>query len=383
MLCQYDCKRDIGSTSLEYINSALRRSFNCKSVELRGQILMVDLVEDVSQEKFSEIIQNLLFVSKNLERKTTYSNKVSHPYSGNPMLALLESGDVIQTGPGIFSFQGAFLNVLKSCERYFESVATRLQAVEQRYPTLWPVDLYKKINYFSEFPQQIILSAALENDYSSRENFAKKYHKDEQYSSVNMEQDFAHSHFGMQCAVCDTCYYNIRGSRNYPNSLFTTHNRVYRNEKSPTDSLDRLTEFTVRDIMFVGSKEHVLEYRQHMLNEAENLLAGLDLESKIETADDPFFTNDTVMKNLFQSSAELKYELQVKLNHSGAFIAVGSVNTHLDFFGESFDIRLEDESYAYSGCTGIGFERLAYALYCQYGEKTDNWPAQVRSMLNL
>ena len=86
---------------------------------------------------------------------------------------------------------------------------------------------------------------------------------------------------------------------------------------------------------------------------------------------------------MFQSAAELKYELLASINHSGAWMAVGSVNFHLDFFGQAFDIRGADGAPVYSGCWGVGFERLTYALYCQHGTDVAAWPADVRSFLAL
>ena len=54
-------------------------------------------------------------------------------------------------------------------------------------------------------------------------------------------------------------------------------------------------------------------------------------------------------------------------------IAVGSINFHLDTFGRAFNIKNKKE-FIYSGCIGIGFERLMLALYSQHGTSLKKWP---------
>lgn len=383
MKLEYDIDQELPAAASEFIEDAIGRSFHVASVEFTPSRIAVHVQDEVSQEKFREVMRNLVYVSKSISRSVLYENRVSHSYNENPMQHLEATRDVVKTCDGMYSFQGMFWQVLKACKAYVLKVAEKYAAIEQEYPVLWPIDLYKKINYLKEFPHQVVLAAPLEDSYEVRDAFAAKYEKQQSYESVAVQDGLAASTYGLQCAVCDICYYNLRSTRDHQNTIYTTYNKVFRNERSKTESLDRLTTFSVRDIMFVGDKDFVLVVRQQMLDEAETLLSELDLDSKIETANDPFFSNDSVVKNLFQSTSELKHELLAKLNYSDSYVAVGSVNLHLDFFGEAFDIQLPDGSPVYSGCLGIGFERLAFVLYSQYGPQVDQWPAKVRAVLAL
>jgi len=188
---------------------------------------------------------------------------------------------------------------------------------------------------------------------------------------------------GLQPSVCDLCYYALRNVTDHQNTVYTTYGKVYRNEVSADNSLDRLLAFSVRDIMFVGDEQFVLDMRQRMIEEMIELLRFFNLQSRIETANDPFFTNDSTIKNVFQYASRLKYELLARLPYKDADLAVGSINHHLNFFGKAFDIRTSNGEQAYSGCLGIGFERLAFALYCQYGVDVQNWPTEIRRELGL
>jgi seryl-tRNA synthetase len=118
-----------------------------------------------------------------------------------------------------------------------------------------------------------------------------------------------------------------------------------------------------------------------MIELAIEFLDRLDLESSIAAANDPFFTDESMIKAVYQNASELKYELLAKLPFSGKELAVGSINLHQDFFGQAFDIKLPEGGFVWSGCLGIGFERIVYALYAQYGTETDSWPAHLKRIV--
>jgi hypothetical protein len=63
-------------------------------------------------------------------------------------------------------------------------------------------------------------------------------------------------------------------------------------------------------------------------------------------------------------------------------IAVGSINNHLDTFGKSLSIK-NKKGFVHSGCMGIGFERLVFALYCQLGTDLKKWPKSLKNLLNI
>ena len=135
--------------------------------------------------------------------------------------------------------------------------------------------------------------------------------------------------------------------------------------------------------MFVGSEAFVLEARQKLIERMARFLSALHIEAGIETANDPFFANDSAMKSVFQNAHRLKYELLARIPHLGREIAIGSINLHTDFFGKAFDIRMADGSVAHSGCVGFGYERLVYALFCQHGPELRSWPRELLEYLAL
>ena len=54
-------------------------------------------------------------------------------------------------------------------------------------------------------------------------------------------------------------------------------------------------------------------------------------------------------------------------------LAIGSINSHRSFFGETFGISRGD-SPAFSGCVAFGLERWLYALLARFGPDPQRWP---------
>ena len=55
----------------------------------------------------------------------------------------------------------------------------------------------------------------------------------------------------------------------------------------------------------------------------------------------------------------------------------------IEAFGKAFKIQSSNGKKVFSGCIGIGFERIVYTLYCQYGPRLEKWPKKLIKKLNL
>jgi seryl-tRNA synthetase len=372
-----------GADQLAWVEAALRTSFRIEGFEAAPGALVVRHAEGESAESIRSMIKRFVFISKNINKDLVFHHDVPIRYEADPQPALEARRDVIPVQPGFYTLQGDFLRVLQGVNRATLAIAGEVGAIEQEHPAVWPVRLFKMIDYFHEFPQQMILCAPVKDDFGTRSLFSKLFKKEQEFETVPMNEHMADASYGLQPAVCDCCYYVLEGNHAHEDSYYTTANKVFRNERSATNRLDRLTNFTVRDIMFVGGEQFVLEARQLLIERLSRFIEQLGLHAKIETANDPFFANESAMKSVFQNAHKLKYELLARIPHLGREIAVGSVNLHTDFFGKAFDIRMRDGSVAQSGCIGVGMERMTYALFCQHGPELAAWPVEVRRFLGV
>lgn len=379
----YPLEATITDEQVAFVRSALQTSFGVTAVTRTATGLSITHDEREAPAAMRDMIRRFLFISRSINRDLLFFNDVPMTYRDDPQPALEACGDVKSIHPGFFALQGDFLRVFHAINRLVRGMADEVGAIEQEYPTVWPVRLFKQIDYFHEFPQQVILCAPVKDDFASRSAFAQRYARSQPFTSVAMDELVADAEYGLEPAVCDCCYYGLEGTHDLPDAYYTCYNKVFRNECSPNGRLDRLTNFSVRDIMYVGAEPFVLEARQRLIEKLSAFLSRLELHAKIETANDPFFANESAMKSVFQNAHRLKYELLATIPHLGREIAVGSINLHTDFFGKAFDIRSAGGAAAHSGCIGVGMERMTYALYCQHGPQLRAWPRSLLDTLGL
>lgn len=173
-------------------------------------------------------------------------------------------------------------------------------------------------------------------------------------------------------AACYHVYHGLKGARLESSPVFvTTRGRCFRDEADFRPSLGRLRVFEMREIVALGSREGVEEFRRAMIDRVRNLVTELDLAGRIEIATDPFFLqglgNEARGRRLMQQVLPLKYELRLALDASGCSCAVASFNHHLDFFGRRFGIRLDSGATAHTGCVAFGLERWVLAYLGRHG----------------
>ena len=164
-------------------------------------------------------------------------------------------------------------------------------------------------------------------------------------------------------------------------SIVTALGRCYRNEfeqQSPT-AVERLREFTMREIITVGTPPLVEKVRRELMLRVQAWTKELGLDGTIEIATDPFFTAESRGRLLMQQLLPLKYELRLRASQDGRTIAAASFNNHHDHFGKAFRIRLESGQPANSGCVAFGWERWVLAFINQHGADERNWPLTVRN----
>ena len=165
-------------------------------------------------------------------------------------------------------------------------------------------------------------------------------------------------------------------------TLLTARGQCYRYEDGNHVPLERLWEFTMREIIVIGTRQQVEDVRQSLVRQVTALVGMLELDASIETATDPFFAAGDEGRRLMQQAGALKYELRLAVDATGRTIAVASFNHHHDFFGTRFGIRLADDTPAHSGCVAFGLERWVLALFAQHGVDRDVWPDAVRAWLD-
>ncbi|MGW0737707.1 hypothetical protein [Streptomyces sp. NPDC002851] len=155
---------------------------------------------------------------------------------------------------------------------------------------------------------------------------------------------------GMPHSTCYGAYLYLEDQAVAPDTTLTLVNRCFRNEDK-YQGLRRLLSFQMREIVAVGSFEHTQEVGARFTDRIQRFAKELGLELTMEAATDPFFEPDSG-RALLQKLSPVKHEFRV------GGLAIASVNTHRNFFGERCGITIEGTGqHAYTGCVAFGLER--------------------------
>ena len=165
-----------------------------------------------------------------------------------------------------------------------------------------------------------------------------------------------------------------------PGIVATAQGNCFRYESRNMRSLERLWNFTMREIIFVGEDDFVQERLAEARGLLRPLMDDLDLTYDTITATDPFFIGAYRDQAAYQAAFDLKYEVRASLPYKSDTLAVASYNRHGDFFGRILEIQNADGSSANTGCFAVGYERLALAILAQHGLDTTKWPAALRDI---
>ena len=304
------------------------------------------------------------------------------PNRADPMPELLANGDVSQEANGIYSLGPLLTRLINYFESQFVDLADSFKALPYRFPTLIPARYLERVNYFRAFPHSLTFATHLREDLDAIDHFAQHAVCDEHGLNTPPEL-FAKIQALLSPAVCYHLYFAL-ADKPLPNGQLaaTAVGNCFRYEAINLNSLERLWNFTMREVIFVGSKDYVLENRETARQRMQTIFEKIGLAYRVESANDPFFIGEFRKQAAFQSAFQLKFEIRASLPFKQSTLAVGSYNYHQDFFGRNLNISLPDGSPAHTGCVAFGLERIAFAFLAQFGLDPTGWPASVRGALN-
>ncbi len=372
----YQFKEKMNEFQMSYLESALSRSYMFDKFDVDYGSIKYLLKNISDKEKAVDLFEKLIRICGSLNQETIYSQVPTTPFSQDAMSMLIKDKAVIRVTDASYVMQGLMLNLMQFYDRYFLAYAQSLNSIEQYYPVRWPVDLFRKIDYFKEFPQNILLISGVKKENNCLTAVANKFKKENDFSSIELDDSFDHADTALGTSTCDPCYYVLSNNDNLNNNVYTALNKCFRNETTSGDSLERLKEFSMREIITVGNLDFVLETRDRFVNFAIEFVKLINIDVKIETANDPFFTNDSILKSFYQRSVNSKYEILAKVNYLHKYLSVGSINWHGNYFGKVFNVKLANGNYIFSSCLAFGLERLVFAFLSQYGMNKEHWPEE-------
>jgi hypothetical protein len=370
-------------TKLAYVDERIIQA----EVAGSGDMIKLQLFQEADDETVHEIDEKVQRVVTSMV-KGSFKPKVQVledfqdrpvPYRLDPHDELLARGELNQEATGIFALGPLVTNVIEYFETRFLELAGSFEAAQHRFPTLIPASYMERVNYFSAFPHSLTFATHLREDLDVIDHFAQHAACNE-HGALNTSRDsFASTQTLLSPAVCYHLYFSL-ADRSLPKGkvIATAVGNCFRYEAINLTSLERLWNFTMREVIFVGPKEFVLDNRELARQRMREILGEIGLAYHVESANDPFFIGEFRKQVAFQSAFQLKYEIRARLPFKESTLAVGSYNYHQDFFGRQLNMTLEDGSPAHTGCAAFGLERMAFAFLAQFGLDPQNWPPSMQ-----
>jgi hypothetical protein len=276
-----------------------------------------------------------------------------------PGLEWLTSGQAVLSGPLLEAFR--FLDVR------FARWARDAGAAEYRFPLFLSAGDLQRFDYLRAFPHQATFPAALDEDPAALRAFAEAAEPLDPEGALRLGR-LAPVREVLTPAACYHFYALLQGRELEAPRHLTTVATCFRRE-AYYRPLQRQWNFTMRELVCLGTPDEVQDLLQAMRARAEELVAALDLPVTWRPATDPCF--DPARRPEAPASEPLKTEMV----YDGE-LALGSVSSHGRVFGEAFGITRAGAP-ASSGCVAFGLERWLYALLTRHGPDPRAWPAAV------
>ncbi len=297
---------------------------------------------------------------------------------------LVQRGWMHDYGKGQVAYSGPVLKLAQLInEKAGELYRNAFGAVDSHYPAMVDADTLHKCGYFDSHPNAVTFLGNVVEDFDAIEEFRRANSCSE--GALLPKQD--HIHIDGMClnpAACFPCYPTLSGQKFEEGKAYTWLGRVFRYESRNINGLDRLYEFNVRELVFVGNDDYVRACRTKALGLVEELANMIDIDCQVQTATDPFFATVSAAKKFWQAAQEVKNEIKIPaLANDGTqkMLACGSINLHGNFFGKRFNFTCDNGEPAQTGCVGLGIERWVLAAFTQHGFDEARWPEAVRKRI--
>jgi seryl-tRNA synthetase len=297
---------------------------------------------------------------------------------------LVERGWMHDYGKGQVAYSGPVLKLSQLInEKAGELYAAAYGAKDGHFPAMIDADTLHKCGYFDSHPNAVTFVGNVVEDFDAIEEFRLANSCSEGAHLPSQE----HIHIDGMClnpAACFPCYPTLTGRTFKDGECYTWLGRVFRYESRNINGLDRLYEFNVRELVFVGDENYVRGVRAKALPIIEELASFIDIDCQVQTATDPFFATVSAAKKFWQAAQEVKNEIKIPaLGNDGSqkMLACGSINLHGNFFGKRFGFNSADGEPAQTGCVGLGIERWVLAAFTQHGFDERRWPDAVRNRI--
>jgi seryl-tRNA synthetase len=269
----------------------------------------------------------------------------------------------LENGQSVLS--GALLGLYRRLDQMFLDWAGESGAQEFLFPPFIPAHELAKLDYFRSFPHLVTFPVSLDSDPENLQRFIEGEPLDS-HGEVHLTLR-APIREALTPAACYHFYVQLQNETLSGPRYLTTRASCFRREEHYAP-LQRQWNFSMREIVCLGTADEVKDFLARYRERLTRFFERVNLSIRWAEATDPFFNPSRNPKYLLQKLDPVKTEMIF-----GQGLAIGSINFHRNYFGESFRISREGKE-AFSGCVAFGIERWIYAFLVRYGTNEAEWP---------
>src|SRR5271169_2232420 len=247
-----------------------------------------------------------------------------------------------------------------------------------RFPPVMSRRQLEKSGYLKSFPHFLGCVSCLAGDEAHIRDSVDRYEAGEDWTPALAAADLV-----LSPAACYPVYPLAASRGQVPANGLTFDVACDCFRREPSQNLDRLQSFRMREYVRIGTPEQVDEFRRAWMARAPGFAKQLGLPWRIDTASDPFFGRGGKLMAMSQVEQALKFELLIPVRSAEEPTACMSFNYHRDHFGATWNLRTETGEVAHTGCVAFGIDRLTLALFATHGLDLPHWPVAVRKALAL
>jgi seryl-tRNA synthetase len=278
---------------------------------------------------------------------------------------------------GVYARTALYVSLVERLEAYITTLREP-QAEIMRFPPVMSRQQLEKSGYLKSFPNLLGCVCTLHGSEASIRAAADRHEQGGDWTETLAASDLV-----LSPAACYPVYpiAAARGTLPEGGWQFDIEADVFRHE--PSQSLDRLQSFRMREFVRIGSPDEIVEYRERWLARAPAIAADLSLPFTVEVASDPFFGRVGQVMAVSQRQQALKFELLIPYYPSAKPTACMSFNYHREHFGNVWNMLDARGEPAHTSCVAFGIDRLVVALFANHGTDLGSWPAATRRALSL
>jgi len=341
------------------------------SIDERGVVLEVSEDSDELQRLVNEVVRLSLRSYRFVEPQQPLwqHGDLARNQGGTDALRAFVAKHTVELGPGQYALVGPAARLRSTIEGKLAAIAASVGAEPWHLPSVEQTcDLIPATGYLSFSAQYVTFGYRMPAHFERLREFTSAA-REQRLERPADPRDLEPTGFILEPFVCHNVYRALRDTQlpaGVPGRTITALGTCYRHESFRFQPLLRQWEFSMREVVLVGTPTYVADQRQRLLEATQQLIRDLDLAAHLEIATDPFFVSEAGSARTFQALNSTKLEISLGLDESTR-TAAGSFNLHGTHFTEPMQIRGADGTLAETACVAWGVERWMAAAVARWG----------------